>query len=229
MRAQQYIFWIVGVASALAMAFAFLTPPPAPNPDDFPWNVERAPSGNTRVLGLTLGGSSIADAEQRFREGAEIAIFRGTDEGLAAEAYFDQINLAGLKSRVVATIPLPKQALMEIATRGVRMSATAEGRKITPHPEDIPIIKRMPIGSLTLIPAVRVSEDVLAKRFGPPEKTVREPISGRQHWLYPASGLDIAIGSAAGEKHVFQFVSPQNFESVMKPLFAPPARLTTSQ
>lgn len=222
MKGEQKIYWGVGIASVAAMLWALISPPPAPQPDEFPWHISHTAAGNTRVLGLTLGISTTGDAEQRFREAAELGIFRANDGRLGAEAYFEQVSLAGLKSRVVATINVHGEEILDMAKRGSRMSATASGKKITPRPEDVPRLKQLPLNSLTLIPSIRVPGDLLVKRFGNPDRIELEPGSGGEHWLYPKHALDIAIGKGTNEKQVFQYVSPRDFDLLTQPLAASP-------
>jgi hypothetical protein len=37
------------------------------------------------------------------------------------------------------------------------------------------------------------------------------------HWLYPQNGLDINLG---GEKPILQYISPRDFDKLVRPLMA---------
>lgn len=68
------------------------------------------------------------------------------------------------------------------------------------------------------MPGVRVEEPLFLKRFGKPVQIVKETKTGAIHWLYPQNGLDLTLGG--GEKPVLQYVSPQAFDALVKPLLA---------
>lgn len=218
MSTERRIYWGVGLLSVAIMATAFLTPGDRPDRDELPWNVEHPTAETTRILGLTLGQSTPADAERRFREKGELALFRSPDERVSAEMYFEQINLAGLRSRVVLTVQVAEAELKAMLERGMRMSATASGRKVTLAPDDEARLRTMPIGSLTLIPGVRVPEEHLRKRFGEPSKVIREAQTGVTHLLYPQHALGISTSASGSEKQVLQFVPPQDYGRLLAPL-----------
>ena len=170
----------------------------------------------TRIFGLTLGVSSTYDAEQLFHEEAKPSLFKSLGGTLVAEMFFEQVTLAGLKSRIVVTIAVPEPELQAMYERGLRISGTGSGKKITLAPEDAIRVRSLPIASLTYMPSVRLEEEVFSKRFGTPSQRIREKKSGTIHWLYPQSGLDIALGGK--EKPVLQYVPPKNFDKLAIPL-----------
>jgi len=218
MTAERKIYWSVGSVSLLLLLAAILFPGDRPEQIDLPWHIEHPAEGVSRVFGLTLGVSSPAEAERRFREQAEFGLFRSTDGKLSAEAFFEQINLAGLKSRVVLTVLVEPTTLLAMHDRGLRMSATGSGKKITLAPDDLAQLKLLPIGSITLIPSVRVPDELLEKRFGKPAQTVREANSEVVHWLYPQHALDITTSNTKLEKQVLQYVSPRDYRNLLDPL-----------
>lgn len=212
------VYWGIGLLCAFAILGAFLFPGDRPGADSLPWRIEHPTPETTKIFGLLLRQSSPADAEQRFREKAEFALFKSPEGRLSAEAFFDQINLAGLRSKVVLTLDVDAAELARMHERGMRDSATLSGRKIAPAPEDTERLRSLPVTSLTLIPAVRVSVESFHKRFGVPTMFIREADAGVVHHLYPQHALGIAISNNASVKPVLQYVSPGDFKQLVIPL-----------
>jgi len=218
MTTESKIYWGVGIFSVVILLGAFLIPGDRPDKEDLPWHIEHPTPDTVRVFGLTVGVSTPSEAERRFKEQAEPSLFKSPSGQLGAEVFFEQINLAGLRSRVVLTVSVPETELRDMYERGLRMSATGSGKKITLTPDDITRLRSLPISSLTYMPGVRVEEALFLKRFGKPEQIVKEAKSGAIHWLYPQNGLDITLGG--DEKPLLQYVSPREFDKLAKPLLA---------
>lgn len=218
MTTQRKIYWGVAILSVLILAASLFMPGKIVDQNDLPWHIERITPDTTRVFGLTLGSSTAADAEQRFREEAKPSLFKSPDGRLVAEMFFEQVTLAGLKSRIVLSIAVPAAELQAMYERGLRISTVGSGKKITPAPEDAARLRALPIGSLTYMPSVRLEEEIFSKRFGQPAQRIRERESGAVHWLYPQDGLDITLGGE--EKPVLQYVPPRDFDKLRQPLLA---------
>lgn len=218
MTTESKIYWGVGIVSALFLVSFFLKPTEPKRNDDVPWHIEHPTPDSVRVFGLTLGESATNAAELRFKEEAKPSLFKSPEGKLVAEVFFEQVNLAGLPSKVVLTIDVPEAELKGMYERGLRMAATGSGKKITMTPDDIEKLRTLPISSLTYLPGLRVEEAIFLKRFGQPAQRVQEKKSGLVHWLYPESGLDITLGGS--EKPLLQYVPPKDFDKLVRPLIA---------
>jgi hypothetical protein len=216
MSTESKIYWGVGIFSVVVIIGSFLIPGDRPDQSDLPWHIEHPTPDSVKVFGLTIGISTPAEAELRFKEKAEPSLFKSPDGKMGMEIFFEQINLAGLRSRVVLTVAVPEAELHTMFERGLRMAATGGGKKITLTPEDVERIRNLPISSLTYMPGVRVEEPLFLKRFGKPTQVIKETKTGAIHWLYPQNGLDLTLGG--GEKPVLQYVSPKDFGALVKPL-----------
>lgn len=218
MKTENKIYLIVATVSVLLFAGSFLIPGEPMMKDDLPWHIEHPTPDSVRVFGLTLGQSNTNDAETRFKEEAKPSLFKAPDGQMIAEVFFEQVDLAGLRSKIVLTIDVPEAELKGMYERGLRMAATGSGKKITMAPEDIARLRTHPISSLTYIPASRVEDQMFMKRFGNPAQRVKEKESGAIHWLYPQNGLDITLGG--DEKPLLQYVPPAQFHKLSEPLLA---------
>lgn len=215
---ERKLYWGVGILSVLIFAGSFFTSVKPGEKNDLPWYIEHPTSDTVRIFGLTLGSSTASEAEQRFQEEAKPSLFKSPDGQLVAEMFFEQVTLAGLKSRIVVSLVAPVAELHAMHERGLRVSGVGDGKKITPAPDDVIRLRALPISSLTYMPSIRLEEEIFVQRFGQPSQRIREKNSGAIHWLYPQHGLDITLGGA--EKPVLQYVPLKNFDKLLQPLLA---------
>ena len=218
MTTESKIFWGVGILSVLILVGTYFLPGDPRRNDALPWHIEHPTPDSVRVFGLTLGESAASDAEFRFKEEAEPSLFKSPEGKMVAEMYFDQVNLAGLSSKIVLTIDVPEAELRDMYERGLRMAATGNGKKITMTADDIARLRAYPISGLTYLPNLRLDDEIFLKRFGQPAQRIQEKKSGLVHWLYPQNGLDITLGK--GMKPLLQYVPLRDFEKLVRPLLA---------
>lgn len=218
MTMERKLYWGIGILSILIFVGSFFTPGKSSEKNDLPWHIEHPTPDTVRIFGLTLGSSTADEAEQRFREEAKPSLFKSPDGQLVAEMFFEQVTLAGLKSRIVVSIAVPAAELQAMYERGLRISGVGDSKKITPAPDDVDRLRALPISSLTYMPSVRLEEGIISKRFGQPSQRIKEKKSGAVHWLYPQNGLDITLGGE--EKPVLQYVPPRDFDKLLQPLLA---------
>lgn len=215
---ERRLYWGVGILSAVILVGSFFIQGNKIDKTDLPWHIEHPTSETVLIFGLTLGKSTAAEAEQRFKEEAKSSLFKSPSGKLVAEMFFEQLTLAGLKSRIVIIIDVPDAELQGMYERGLRISGTGSGKKITLTPDDASRLRSLPISGLTYMPSIRLDEMTISRRFGKPAQRIRERKSGAVHWLYPQQGLDIAIGNE--EKPVLQYVPPKDFDKLLQPLMA---------
>lgn len=217
---RRIIFGVIG-ASTLLLIVAMLIPSGQPQQTtDLPWQIESMPGGTIRVFGLTLGESTLADTELKVRDEAEITLFTAQQDGqphYVVEAYFDPVNLSGLRAIMVVVLDLPQAGLELMYQRGIRIARLGSGNhKVTLSGDDIQTVRQTPIAAITYIPKARLSEELLQKHFGPAEVRLQEAENTTTHLLYPELGLDIALNERG--KTVMQYVMPSRFDEVLAPL-----------
>lgn len=135
---------------------------------------------------------------------------------MLVEAFFDELNLNGLKAKFVLVVAVPPEELTGMFQRGLRMNSTPSGKRITLTADDLVRVRQLPVYSVTYLPTPKLEEAIFTKRFGVPAERIRETKSGAVHWLYPQHGLDITLGGE--EKPLLQYVSPKDFELLRAPL-----------
>jgi len=182
----------------------------AVDPDPkLPWRITVGADGSSRVFGLTLGHSTLGEAQQLLGDRGELTLFVAQDGQRTLEAYFDQVALSGLRGHMVLTLELPQERLQAFHDRGIRVSRLGSGEtKVTPSEGDRADATHAPLRAITYLPLADIPEEVLLKRFGPPDERI--PVGDdRVHWLYPDRGLDILVDPQ--RKAVFQYVPPRDF------------------
>lgn len=213
---------ILGVFALVVVSIsALLLVPSAPTdtPDTLPWRITHPTPESSRVFGITLGQTSLEEAEKKvFKEQTEISLFKTSEGKMLVEAFFDELNLNGLKAKFVFTVAIPQDELTGMFNRGLRMNSTPSGKRITLTADDLLRVRRAPVASITYMPTPKLEEAIFTKRFGVPAERVRETKSGAVHWLYPQHGLDITLGGE--EKPLFQYVSPSDFDLLRAPLLS---------
>ncbi len=182
-----------------------------------PWQIEHTVGGGTRIFGITLGETTLDEAEQQMHGAAEITLFATPDGGHKVEAYFDKVVLGGFSAKIVMVMQLTQDETEAMFSRGVRISTMGSGtNKVTLASEDVRRVYATPIISLAYLTRTTLDDELLLKRFGEPSARVTELKNGTVHWLYPELGLDIALSSKG--KAVLQYVLPSDFDALVKPL-----------
>ncbi len=203
--------------TGLLIAFAALLPDQQNRHiEETPWNITLSPQGNSQVLGITLEESSVEEALTHWEEAPEITIFVKEGVSTKVEAFFEQVNLGGIRATIVAEIEVADEQLNTLIDQGARISTQGDGsRKIEVDGPGMRVVEQSPIISLTYMPKANLPPETIEKRFGKPEYVFELP-EGITHWIYPQQGLDIVI--SAETKEVLQYVSPKRIERLLTPL-----------
>lgn len=214
---------LVGISVATV---SLLTPLPVdkeghsqkpPETQFLPWQIEPTAQGSIQVFGLTLGESTLQDAEDLFHGGAKVSLFVGADGQHKVEAYFDKVILGGFGAQLVMVMALSQQQQAAMFRRGTRLSNLGDGRKkVTLSGEDLQTVFATPIASVAYLTRARLDDELLRKRFGEPAQRITEVGNKTTHWLYPELGLDIALDDEG--RAVLQYVSPKAFSKLTAPL-----------
>jgi len=198
----------------------FLSPPPDNQTgkpvEGLPWQIEALPDGQSRVAGLTLGTTTVADVRQRFGDDMEVAIVTAPGEAGTVEAYFSDAAFGPVTGKLIATADIAAATFERMRQRSTKTEYMGSStKKSTVHPDDLPAIYAAPIRALAFIPAVNLDEAIVVQRFGTPAERVRTS-EHTEHFLYPAHGLDVVLDSEG--KELLQYVAPRRFAELRAPL-----------
>lgn len=212
---------IVGALALFFISWFVLLKAPedaAETPATLPWNITHPSPETTQVFGVTLGKTTLDEAAHIFKHEAEteISLFKSTEGNMSVEVFIDEVNFNGLKAKMTLTVALAPDVMQGMFERGLRMNSTPSGKRITLTADDLAVVRSAPLSSLTYLPAAKLDEAIISKRFGEPTERIRETASGVMHWLYPQHGLDVVL--SGNEKPVLQYVPLKDFDLLRAPL-----------
>lgn len=213
--------WLAALALLLALLVLYVLLPReqergARPVEGLPWQIERLPDGGSRVFGLTLGQSTLADARARFGADMEMAVIASKDEAGALEAYFAHATAGVVTGKLILVADAGTETVARLRERAVKSETTASGaRKFLLDRDDLELAFHAPILTITFIPSVNLDPDTVRARFGAPAERIR---TGEhvEHFLYPETGLDLALDEKG--KEVLQYVAPRDFARLRAPL-----------
>lgn len=216
----RHVFLSVLIFSIVAVVIGvFVLPGKEPRDVRLPWQITLTPDGGSKVLGVELGRTTLGEAELAFSEPAEVSLFVHESGERVVEAYFDSVDISGIRAKIVVVMALDKVQIEAMYERGIRVANMGGGRrKVTLADEDMQLLKTLPVGSMTYIPRASLTAELVQQRFGEPAERIAEPESKTEHWLYPQKGLDVALNPE--EDEVLQYVRPEHFERISAPLKA---------
>ena len=219
---ERKIFLSVFIGALIAVALAILLPGGRTLDEHprLPWLIQVDEKGHSTVFGLTLGRSSLAEAQEAFQEQGKTNLFISPNQGFYFETYFKGLYLDGIRADMVFSLEVDEAIAPELYDRGLRISQLGDGtRKVELAQPDLDLLGRAQVVHITYIPGTNLEPDLIAARFGEPARRIVE-VSGITHWLYPDRGLDIAVNPDG--KEIFQYVIPSRFSELLEPLEAQP-------
>ncbi|MBC8518805.1 MAG: hypothetical protein H8D24_00160 [Gammaproteobacteria bacterium] len=181
-----------------------------------PWEIIITPSGNSRLLGITIGESLLKEAQTVWQEEPEITLFLPENGEPKVEAYFQRIASGGVRASIVTEIKVDKPDLDYLINQGARISTQGDGsHKITLDGDGISLVENSIVSSITYMPKTDLTPQIIQQRFG--EAGMKFSIEdGLEHWIYPQYGLDIILSTEGRE--VLQYVSPKDIDRLTTPL-----------
>lgn len=221
----------IGIVAITTYLFYSMQPSPLPPGEtsqekfeNLPWQITVDAAGESTVFGLTPDVSTLANAENRFKQQSEIRLFRHANGQQSIEAYFDKVTLDHLIARIILSLKVDPALVHQIEQSTKNQTPTPSGAyeiKIT-ETALISALADAIISVITYSPVyLRLDETMIQERFGKPQKHIKST-DGNTHFLYPPKGLDI-IRTPRG-KVLLQYMSPGSFHSMTKTLLETPAQ-----
>lgn len=205
----------VAVLAALAAGCGERTVPA----DELPWHIEPLPGGTSRVLGITLGETTLAAARSRLSTAPEVALFAARDDRPSLEAYFGSVELGGIVARLVLRLEAEPGELAAMRERaGPGQGGPTGARRYRLAEADLRAAASRAVTGITYAPAyARLDDETLRARFGEPAETLA-PAEDRSLWLYPALGLAVVRDGA--NRAVLEYVAPRDFAAARERLLS---------
>jgi len=215
-------FVIALAAGLLSLLIAFapavwrMFQPPAPAgtvapSSGAPWQVALPAPGHSRVFGLDLPGSTLAQARQRWGDALVLALIAGGDGTLALEGYVEKFEAAGVGGRLLLAFDAEGTAATLARWRGALpgVPQPSGGRRHMLTAAALVELAPAALVGLSFVPAARLDAEVLTARFGAPAERLATG-DGLEHWLYPQLGLAVALDARG--RDVLQYTAPADFQ-----------------
>jgi hypothetical protein len=186
------------------IAFMFLGYDENAEPAAMPWDIIIMPDGNPSVFGIHLGTTTYRETQENFHEYGKTAIFTESDKPSSVEAFFSSVHLGGLDAKVVLNLAVDEQAILGMLDRALESKIQPSGaRRYELSNEDNRQLIDEKVISLTYIPSLRLTKEMVAFRFGKPDMIEQDSDSQSILWLYPKLGLNVTFKE--GEKPLLQY------------------------
>ncbi len=177
-----------------------------------PWQIETPLPGQSRVMGLALPGSTLAQLRLRWGQDLKVALMANPQGPVTLEAYLERFETGGVSGRLLLGFDT---AALAAAVARWRDAVAGLPQESGARQHGLSEAAIQELGSAALvgvnyIPEAQLSAELLQARFGPP--TERRAEGERlQHWLYPALGLAVVLDAKGRE--LLQYVAPADFEA----------------
>lgn len=213
--------------AVLALIIAILFAPMllSPTPDNrtgqavtgLPWQIEVLADGRSRVFELTIGASTLGDAQKRYDDG-ELALVAAPGEADSLELYLDTVTAGAVTGKMILTAELAADTLAAMRQRATKTEyMQSVTRKSALADRDLPAARAAAIRAISFVPSINLDEAMIIQRFGQPAERIRTS-EKTEHFLYPDRGLDIVLDSE--RKELLQYVAPRDFSRLREPLKA---------
>ena len=213
------LFSLLVFLAIIVAVFLYLTPAgdySSQTIKGLPWQIELLPDGTSKVFGVTLGQSTLAEAHEQLGDDMELAIIVVAADDSGLEMYYSRYTAGVFSGKLILAADVVPDTLEQLLGRAVKAEYMESGaRKFRLNPDDLPVAYQAAVKSITFIPGIALDEQTAFKHFGTPAETIRR---GNQavHLLYPGKGLDLTINKDG--KDVLQYVAPRDFTELRNPL-----------
>jgi len=151
-------------------------------------------AGQLHVLGLTLGKTTLRNAEIALKSRSDIALYIYPEEhpeaGLKLEAFFPAI---ADHSKVIMQLHADEASLKQMQQRSTLPHLYPNKvARMNLHPEDLAIAKTMIVKNLTLLPSIDITPETLKGRFGE-ASSITNSEDGTTYYHFTAIGLKASI------------------------------------
>lgn len=175
-----------------------------------PWEVSRLDNGSIRVFGITLGKTSVQEANQIYASFAKTRLQDITSANDTHShqliAIYEELSTGGFLGQIQLGYQLKPETLSEIV-KNTKVSTDDTNTQQATKLYEIDIkteraLLNTPVSSITYVPSIDFGVDVIRQRFGQAaeELTINED---KQLWFYPELGLQIYIYTNELDRFVY--------------------------
>ena len=183
---------------------------------NLPWKITVQDDGTTSVFGVWLEHDTLASAIDHIGPDVELALITAPDEAPSLELYYSSFTAGILGGKLILVADADPQWMEQAVTRAVKVKRLSTGaRLITLNADDQRHALTYRVKTITFVPSIQLDKAIALQRFGEPASTIVSK-EGREHLLYPQTGLDLLLDQQG--KEVLQYISPKAFDQLAGPL-----------
>ena len=206
---------ILLLALAISATLMYMKPPApelnsstTPMLHGLPWQIDLQ-DGNSRVFGITLGVSTLAEATATINREYELAILAKHQQPGALELYYYHFKAGQLQGKLLLVINIDDETLAKMKTAAASHKVLDNGtKKYSLSQQQLAAVQQHSIRSITFVPTASLSKQLIEQQFGKTEQQLATS-DKVTHYLYPRLGLDILVND--GGKDLMQYVAPSQF------------------
>ncbi|MGB0713484.1 MAG: hypothetical protein ACPGUC_07985 [Gammaproteobacteria bacterium] len=183
-----------------------------------PWVINAPNPDQLDALGVSLGKTTVAEAEKLWGRALEKAVFSFRDGRNEVEAFAGKLSFGGIEGRLVAPLRVDAADAALYAGRATdRKPQPSLAIKLDLQARDSEALGRVVLDRLMFVPATKKLEtSMLEQRFGKPASRVERGGEGATLWSYPDKGL-VIIHDPEGPE-ILHFVPPSAFPRLLERL-----------
>lgn len=205
---------------ALALAFYILTDKDRKRTvklTNMPWQIEMSAQGASRVFGINLGETTLAQLQQDWKQfQPDIGLFISREQHQRLEAYLGNRRLGLFDAKVILGLEASSAQMKAFAEDRINIKPMPSGDFKQEISEDhLREAFQLPIHSITYIPKVKYDQTLMQRYFSEPADTITLN-NDAAFWLYPDKGLAVLLDPKG--KEVFHYVKPAKFTELLERL-----------
>ena len=172
--------------------------------------------GTSRVFGITLGESTLADVREQLGDDMQVAIIVAAPDDRGLEMFYSRFTAGVFSGQLIVSADITPTSLEQLLDRAVKAEYLESGaRKFHLASNDLPVALQAAVKSITFIPGINLDEQTALRHFGTAAEIIRRD-DRVTHLLYPDKGLDLTIDKDG--KDILQYVPPGEFADLRDPL-----------
>lgn len=171
------------------------------HPSYVPWNIDILENDKSRVFGVTLGKTTLQDANQIFSSFPETRLIEKNGT-LQLIATYRELQFNGLIADIELIYALGNVELQNLKTAALEHSS-AEPWLLSKETEMS--LLSTPISSLIYKPSVDYEIDTILQRFGTPDNEQQISVN-ESLWIYTQSGLQILINKGGPDIFTYSLI-----------------------
>lgn len=183
---------------------------------NLPWKIETNNNGNPTVLGLTIGETTLDEANQLLHRAPDISVFLEPSGEYRLEAYYGKIYVGVFEARIIATLQATRTELEAIVEASRKRKPMPSGSyEVSLNETQMFASGTRVITQLSYSPVADLSAEQIRGFFGEPSNRLKVGLSG-EYWFYPEKSAVVLLEEE--DKELFYYVQATDYPQLQETL-----------